>query len=129
MYRHRIARAAALGLALGALAAPTAGAQPGQPWSTPDARDSALQAPSAQNLSSPDARDVAEGRHRGAGPHVVIVTVPQKPPPAPANGIDWAAAGMGAGSLLGLSLIAFASALFVVHRRRAAHHETPAAGL
>jgi hypothetical protein len=129
MYRHRIARAAALGLALGALAAPTAGAQPGQHSSTPDARDAALGAPSPQNLSSPDARDAAEGRYLGEGPQVVIVTVPQKRQSAPANGIDWAAAGIGAGGLLGLSLIGCAGALFVVHRRRAAHHETPAAGL
>ena len=42
-----------------------------------------------------------------------------KPESAPvsAGGIDWADAGLGAGSLLGITLIGLGGALFIVHRR------------
>jgi type II secretory pathway pseudopilin PulG len=43
------------------------------------------------------------------------------------GGFDWADAGIGAGSLLAMSLLALATTLFMTHRRRAAH-ATPAAG-
>jgi hypothetical protein len=129
MYRHRLTRAAALGLALGALAAPVAGAQTGRDLSSPDARDAALAAQTPQDLRSPDARDAAEGRYLDKSPRIMVIKVRQKPLPAPADGIDWGDVGIGAGGLLGLSLVAFGSAGFVVHRRRAVHNATPAAGL
>ena len=83
----------------------------------------------AQDLRSPDARDAAEGRGMDKTPRIVVVAVPPKPQPASAHGIAWADAGIGAGSSLALSLIAFGGALFIVHRRRAAHATAPVAGL
>jgi hypothetical protein len=126
MHRHRLTRAAALGLALGALSAPAAGAQTGRDLWSPDARDAALAAQTPQDLRSPDARDAAEGRYLDSSPRIVVIKVRQGPQPAPADGIDWADAAIGAGSVLGLSLIACGSTLFVVHRRRAVHKATPA---
>jgi hypothetical protein len=56
--RHRLTRAAALGLALAALATPTAFAQ--QDLRSPDARDAARAALGpVQDLRSPDTRDVS----------------------------------------------------------------------
>jgi hypothetical protein len=55
--RHRIARTAAVALALGAFATPTAFAQ--QDLRSPDSRDAALAAVNTQDLRSPDTRDVA----------------------------------------------------------------------
>jgi hypothetical protein len=94
-----------------------------------DARRAALAAQIPQDLRSPDARDAAEGRGIDKTPRIVFVRVPPKPQPAPADGIAWADAGIGAGSVLGLSLIAFGGALLIAHRRRAAHATPPAAGL
>jgi hypothetical protein len=94
-----------------------------------DARHAALAAQTPQDLRSPDARDAAEGRGMDKTPRIVSVRVPPKPQPAPADGIAWAYAGIGAGSALGLSLIAFGAALFIAHRRRAAHATPPVAGL
>jgi hypothetical protein len=61
MRHHRITRSTALGLALAALAAPTAAAQQ-QDLRSPDTRDGALAASTAfaqQDLRSPDAKDTA----------------------------------------------------------------------
>ena len=64
---------------------------------------------------SPDARDVADGRGAWNSPPVTIVKVPQ---PAPSSGgLDWGDAGIGAGAVVGLMLLALGSALASVHRR------------
>jgi len=114
--RHRLTRSTALGLTLAALAAPAAGAQD---MRSPDARDAARSAQARQDYRSPDTRDAAEGRGTFNSPQVVVVKA--QPQPAPPDGIDWLDAGIGAGSLLGLTLIGLGGALFVTHRRRAAH--------
>jgi hypothetical protein len=89
--------------------------------------------PARQEMRSSDARDAAAGRGTYNSPDVVIVKVPRSsqaaaPEPSSAGGIDWADAGIGAGSLLGLSLIGLGAGLVIVHRRRAAHGAPPIAG-
>jgi hypothetical protein len=117
MSHHRLTRSAALGLALAALAAPTAAAQQQQDLRSPDTRDAA-QIP--QDLRSPDTRDAAAGRGTFSAPQVTVIKVPQ---PAPsAGGIDWGDAGIGAGAAIGLTLVALGSTLAIAHRR----HSSPA---
>jgi hypothetical protein len=127
MNHRRLTRSAALGLALAALAAPTAVAQ--QDLRSPDTRDAAEgYAPSppsanvsspAQDLRSPDARDAAAGRGTFNSPEVTVVKVPE-PSPAPSSGggLDWGDAGIGAGGLLGLILLGLGGTLAVMHRRQ-----------
>ena len=131
MNRHRLLCSAALSLALASLAAPVAGAQTQQDLRSPDTRDAAQTAEAPQDLRSPDTVDAAEGRGTHTSPEVLIVkSQPQtQPQPATADGIDWADAGIGAGTLLGLSLVALGSGLFVVHRKRAARDARPVAGV
>jgi len=149
MNRHRFARTAALGLALAALAAPTASAKtvdlrsqagtsslagttsaaPRQDLRSPDARDAALaaharQPQSRQDLRSPDTRDYAAGRGTFTAPEVTVVKVTEPSPPS--AGLDWGDAGIGAGSMLGLILLALGSSLAVVHRKQAAAAGQPA---
>lgn len=106
MIRHRLARSAALGLTVAAIAAPTAAAQ--QDLRSPDARDAARvsaaqQGQPRQDLRSPDARDYAEGRGAFNAPEVTVVRVPE---PAPSTGgLDWVDAGIGAGAMVGLMLL------------------------
>ena len=71
-----------------------------------------------QDLRNPDTVDFANGRGTYNSPKVVVVDVP-KPESAPvsAGGIDWADAGIGAGSLLAITLIGLGGALFIVQRR------------
>jgi hypothetical protein len=103
MHSHHIAAAL---VTLAALAPSAASAQP---------VDTA--APLAtQDLRSGDARDAADGRGTFNSPEIVVVKAPPTTRPAPADGIDWADAGIGAGGLLGVGLIALA----VTHRRRGA---------
>jgi hypothetical protein len=117
MNRHRLARSAALGLALAALAASTASAN------TVDLRSRAgtsslagtTSAAPRQDLRSPDTRDYAEGRGTFSAPEVTVVKVTEPAPPS--AGIDWGDASIGAGSMLGLILLALGSGLAVVHRR------------
>jgi hypothetical protein len=122
MNQSRLTRSAALGLALAALAAPTAGAQ--QDLRSPDARDAAQAAEArqdqpAQDLRSPDARDAGEGRGTFNAPEVTVVKVTD---PSPASGgLDWGDAGIGAGGLLGLILLGLGGALAVVHHRQRGH--------
>jgi hypothetical protein len=151
MNRHRLARSAALGLALAALAASTASANPvdlrsqagtsslaGTTSSAPrqdlrsaDARDAARSADARQgqphqDLRSPDTRDRrAEGRGTFSAPEITVVKVTQPVPPS--AGIDWSDAGIGAGGMLALVLLALASILAVVHRRHSAAGGQPAA--
>jgi hypothetical protein len=122
-------RSAVLTVAFVLLATSPAAAQ--QDLRSPDARDAATQwtAPEGglpayptpsdlprpgQDLRSPDARDAASGRDTSDAPQVTVVRLPQ-PAPAPAGGIDWADAGIGAAAafvLLALSTVA------VLSRRR-----------
>jgi hypothetical protein len=69
-----------------------------------------------QDLRSPDTRDAAVGRGTFNAPEVTIVRVPQSAPSS--SGIHWQDATMGAGTVLALTLVAFAGALAVAHRRR-----------
>jgi hypothetical protein len=129
MIHHRLARSAALGLALAALAGPAGGAQQPQDLRSPDTQDAAKAAQAPQDLRSPYTGDAAGGRGAFDSPQVVIVKERSQPQPAPADGLDWADAGIGAGTLLGLGLIGLGGALFIGHRRRAAHDAPPVAGL
>jgi hypothetical protein len=131
---RRLTRSTAVGLALAALAAPTALADPlaadmharaeaaqKQDLRSPDTREAATHAETKQDLRSPDTRDASEGRGTYTAPNVTVVKVPE---PVPAEGgIDWADAGIGAGGLLGLTLLGLGGSLAVVHRRKA--HATP----
>jgi hypothetical protein len=117
MNRRRLARSAALGLALAALAAPTASAKHvdlRSQMGTSSLAGTTSPAP-RQDLRSPDARDAAEGRGTFSAPEVTVlkVTEPDAPPSA---GIDWGDAGIGAGGMLGLILLALGSILAVGHR-------------
>jgi hypothetical protein len=118
MNRFRLTRSAALGLTLAVLAAPTAAAQ--EDLRSPDARDAARAAElrqdeRLQDLRSPDARDAAEGRGSFNAPDVTVVKVSE--PTSSGGGIDWADAGIGAGGLLGLILLAVGSTLAITRRR------------
>jgi hypothetical protein len=128
MHKHHLRRTAALGLALAALGAPAASAQTGQDLRSPDARDAARATVGPQDLRSPDARDAADGRGTFNSPQIVVVKRQTQPQPALTHGIDWGDAGIGAGSLLGLTLIALGGTLFITHRRHGTH-DAPAAGL
>jgi hypothetical protein len=125
MNRHRLARSAALGLALAALAASTASANTVDLRSRPGTSSLAgtTSAP-RQDLRSPDTRDYAEGRGTFSAPEVTVVKVAEPAPPG--AGIDWGDAGIGAGSMLGLILLALGSGLAVVHRRQSAAAGQPA---
>jgi hypothetical protein len=127
---RRLTRTTAVGLALAALAAPMALADPHaadmharaeaaqkHDLRSPDARDAATRAETKQDLRSPDTRDASEGRGTYTAPNVMIVKVPE--PVQAEGGIDWADAGIGAGGLLGLMLLGLGGSLAVVHRRRA----------
>ena len=142
MFTHRLSRTVAVALALGAVAAPAASAMPADgpvvastytlphDFQAADTRAPVVsrglyepippsqQRQPAQDLRHPDTVDFANGRGTHNSPEVVVVDVP-KPQSAPVatGGIDWADAGLGAGSLLGITLIGLGGALFVVHRR------------
>jgi hypothetical protein len=119
MNKSRFTRSAALGLALAALAAPTAAAQ--QDLRSPDARDAAQAAQArqdqqAQDLRSPDARDAGEGRGTFNAPEVTVVKVTDPVPSS--GGLDWGDAGIGAAGLLGVILLGLGITLAVTHRRQ-----------
>ena len=117
-----------------------AGGGSGQDLRSPDAREAATAARpadngtsptgqqlAAQDMRSPDARDAADGRGTFSAPEMMVVKV-REPAPAPvatttSSGIDWGDASLGAGGLLGLTLLA-AGGSFVLVRRR---HATPTA--
>lgn len=105
MSSHRITRTAGLALALAALAAP-----------------SALASSTPQNLTSPDAQDAAAGRGTNSAPEVTLVKVPAPATDDAGNsgggGIQWADAGIGAGGMLGIVLLAGGTAALVTHRPR-----------
>jgi hypothetical protein len=109
MALHRLTVLAALSLVFAALAAPTAFAP--QDLRNPDTRDAA--AASYMDLRNPDTRELPKN-----GPEVTVVEVPQASPSAD-SGLDWGDAGIGAGGMLGLILLAAAATLAVAHRRSA----------
>ena len=78
----------------------------------PDTRDAAMQAERKQDLRLPDTRDWAEGRGPDTAPIVEYVEV-SKP-----NGFDWADAGLGAASGIGLVLIGAGTAMTAARLRR-----------
>ena len=122
MTPHRFTRSAAIALAIAAVAAPTAAA----PTAAAQNPDQAAPGPgidTQRDLPSPHARDAAEGRGAFSAPDVVVIKV-REPETASAGGIDWADAGIGAGGMLGLSLLGIGGALLLVHRKQA----TPALG-
>jgi hypothetical protein len=145
MFKHRLIRTAAVAAALGAIAAPAAAApvdapsgytlphdlqSPDEFTGSADTRDAVVsrglyeplrpqdQPQPPQDLRNPDTVDFANGRGTYNSPEVVVVDVPE-PVPATSGGIDWADAGLGAGGLFGLTLVALGGALFIVHRRSA----------
>ena len=138
MFNHRLIRTAAIAVAIAATAAPTASADdhwrpqtaPPQELRSPDARDAAEhrgvyepmrpqdQAQPPQDLRNPDTRDFADGRGTYNAPEVVVVKAPPVAQPT-ATGIDWEDVGIGAGGLLGASLIALGGTLLIVQRRGA----------
>jgi hypothetical protein len=131
--RHRRALAILGLVATGAVAAFTPSGANAQPVDVAGAQStrattSRHAAQVRQDLRSPDARDAAEGRGTFNSPQIVVVKAPPPPQPAITDGIDWADAGIGAGSLLGLGMITLAGALAITHRRRAAD-DAHAAGL
>jgi hypothetical protein len=91
---------------------------------TPDARDAAVPATTTTgtDLRTPDARDHGEGRGTFSAPDVTVVKVTEPPV---ATGFDWGDAGIGAGGLLGIVLIALGGMLAITHRR---HGRMPLAG-
>lgn len=125
----RIARTAALALAIGAFTAPTAFAQ--QDLRSPDARDAARAAVSTQDLRSPDTRDAAVAAtteqlwwpgQRAAVPATghsapVHVAVASQPAPVARSAGDSQRPNFGT-ALLIVATMAFAGAVFVLIRRR-----------
>ena len=107
-----IIRSAVVTLAFAATAAPAALAAP---VSLPNP-DNRVEAVPARTYLSPDARDRAEGR---TTPDVIVVsaaTPAATPSTATGGGIDWTDAGLGAGGVLGLTLISIGGALVAVRR-------------
>jgi hypothetical protein len=136
MFRSRFARTIGLGITIAALGASTAGARPidspmhdaigaGQgataQYTPSDVRSpdavSAGQKPTGPvvDMRTPDAKDHGEGRGTFSAPDVTVVKLVD---PAPTStGFDWGDAGIGAGGLLGLVLIALGTTAAVAHRR------------
>jgi hypothetical protein len=150
MFNHRLTRTAAIAVAIAAASAPAASAQPhdsrlsvdappayptpiverSQDLRNPDTRDFAeghgvhhTAAPKPpQDLRNPDTRDFAEGRGTYNSPEVVVVKAPVAVAEPTGTGIDWEDVGIGAGGLLGASLITLCGTLLVVQRRGARAH-------
>ena len=132
MFNHRLTRAAAIAVAIAATTAPSASADdhwrtqptPPQDLRSPDTRDGAegrdtsstVSPAQVRDLRSPDTRDFADGRGPYNAPEVIVVKTPPVTQPT-ATGIDWEDVGIGAGGLLGASLIALGGALLIVQRR------------
>ena len=129
----RISRIAVTALAVTALGASTAAAQPAD-LRTPDAVDAgsavvvkktdlrspdavdagaAATAKSMTDLRTPDAVDHGLGRGTFSAPDVTVVKVTEPV----STGFDWGDAGIGAGGLLGLALIALGGMLAISHHR------------
>jgi hypothetical protein len=85
---------------------------------------SVAQAP--RDLRSADARDSADGRGTFDSPQIIVVKSQPQARPALGNRVDWTDVGIGAGGLFAVGLVGLGGALFVTHRRRAAHTTAPA---
>lgn len=75
----------------------------------------------AQDFRMPDTIDAANGRGPAEAPDVTVVRVPTPTAPVTApssDGTDWADAGIGAGGMLAMIVVAGGGALALVHRRR-----------
>ncbi len=108
MSSHRITRTAGVALSIAALAAP-----------------SALASDTPQSLVSPDAQDATAGRGTFSAPEVTVVKVPAVATDnGSGGGIQWTDAGVGAGGMLGIILLAGGTATLVAHRPR--RHATAA---
>jgi hypothetical protein len=119
MLNRRLTHSAALAFTFAAIAAPTAAAQ--QDMRNPDNRPSPADPGQTQDFRGPDTRDHAEGRGTHNAPDVMVIRVPgAEVEAAPAGGIDWGDAGIGAGAALGLTLIVAGGALLAVHRKQSA---------
>ncbi len=143
MFRS-LTRSASIALAISALGASTAAAAPADLRTpdavaaaqsavaqstptdvrTPDARDVVIPASTTTgvDLRTPDARDHGAGRGTFSAPDVTVVKVTEPPV---TTGFDWGDAGIGAGGLLGLVLLALGGMLAISHRR---HGRMPLAG-
>jgi hypothetical protein len=134
MTHHRFTRSATMAVAIAALAAPSFVAQSAAASPAPIANGQAqpdLRSPDAidaasppatvqQDGRSPDTRDAAEGRGTANSPEVVVVKLVE-PRVTTVDGFHWADAAIGAGTLLGLILLAVGGgAIAVVRRRRRA---------
>jgi hypothetical protein len=121
MYR-RISRIVTLSVTIAAVAAPTAMAGGSQHRVVRDLRyamqTSSLAGTPGIDHRTPDAVDAATGRGIRAAPKVTVVKVPQ--PTSSSTGLDWGDAGIGAGAVLGLMLLALGSGLAIAHRRQGA---------
>jgi hypothetical protein len=122
-----------------AMTSAAAASAPQQDLRSPDARDAAA---GRGTVNAPDAitsqvftdrqRAIVEGFKRSPSYHEALreaATVVKPPQPAPVladDGIDWGDAGIGAGTMLGLILLALGSSLAVVHRRQSAAAGQPA---
>jgi hypothetical protein len=120
MSSHRITRTAGIALSIAALAAPSALADnPPQSLVSPDAQDAAAGRGTSQTLVSPDAQDAAAGRGTFSAPVVTVVKVPAVTTGNRSDGgIQWTDAGVGAGGMLGIVLLAGGTAVLVAHRPR-----------
>jgi hypothetical protein len=129
MHRRRLIPTSLVALTIAAaVAAPAASAMPIDPVVTTDTpyqdlRNPDRQAPEpggpSQDLRNPDTIDAAAGRGTFNAPEVLVVKVPEPAAPVADGGIDWMDAGIGAGTLFGLVLVAAGGSLLVVHRRHA----------
>jgi hypothetical protein len=111
MSLHRLSILAAAGLAVCALAGP---ALAQQDLRNPDTRDAAKA--SSQDLRGADTRELPKNGSYSLEPTVVRVPQPVR---SADNGLDWGDAGIGAGGMLGLILLAAGAAVAVTHRKSA----------
>ena len=138
MLRYRFSRTVGLCITIVALGASNAAARSidghmhdaiasGQQQTTTEYKPSDVRSPDAVSarqpktvepvvdMRTPDAKDHGEGRGTYSAPDVTVVKVVD-PQPA-GTGFDWGDAGIGAGGLLGLALIAIGGTAAVAHRR------------
>ena len=110
---HHLTRAIALALALGAIIAPAASADP------PPLRKAEAAIAASQRTAPPPVLPNPDEQVPNARPESVIVRVT-----APSAGFDWGDAGVGAGVTLALTLIGVGGVLAVTRRR--SHRVLPA---
>jgi hypothetical protein len=145
MVRHcRLSRMVAIAIAASSLGV-TSAAAGAVDLRSPDAVDAAAAAaaaPSGIDLRSPDAQDLGRGVpssapalidarspdsiDRAAGgvrPTAAVEIVPA----GPSSGFDWGDAGIGAGSVAALVLLALGGGLMVMHRRHGEPAKAPTA--